>query len=81
MNKHLKRAGILAAFISFALCFLGGIWILTKTGLDHGNDALSTGIGLYFIGKAFFVGPALLIAAMGMHHHHDGNVGGTSLSR
>jgi len=53
----------LCALLAFALCFGAGLWILTKTGLDHGNDAVSTGIGLYFLGKAFFVGPMLAIAA------------------
>ena len=42
----------------------GGLWVLGRTGLDHGNEAVSTGISLYFIGKAFFVGPMLLIMAL-----------------
>ena len=41
----------------------GGLWILTSVGFDHDGDAVETGIGLYFIGKAFFVGPMLLVAA------------------
>ncbi|MDO9543449.1 MAG: hypothetical protein Q7J98_14170 [Kiritimatiellia bacterium] len=40
-----------------------GLWILTKTGLDRENDVISAGIGLYFIGKAFFVGPMLLLVS------------------
>ena len=59
----LKKMALWAAIISFVFCLAGGLWILSKTGFDHGNDAISVGIGLYFIGKAFFVGPMLLIAA------------------
>jgi hypothetical protein len=33
-------------------------WILLAAGFDVW-DPLGTGIGLYFIGKAFFVGPML----------------------
>jgi hypothetical protein len=51
------------AFISFSFCLAAGIWILAKVGFDFDSDALSTAIGLYFVGKAFFVGPALLVAA------------------
>lgn len=59
----MKKAYAICAVLAFGFCFGAGLWILTKTGLDHGNDAVSTGIGLYFLGKAFFVGPLLLIAA------------------
>ncbi len=52
----------ISAFLAFVFCFTAGLWILTKTGLAHGNDALTTGIGLYFLGKAFFVGPMLYLA-------------------
>lgn len=51
------------AAVAFVFCLGAGLWILTKTGFDRGNDAVAAGIGLYFIGKAFFVGPMLLIAA------------------
>jgi hypothetical protein len=55
--------GVISAVLAFMFCFGAGLWILTATGLDHENDVLATGIGLYFIGKAFFVGPALLLMA------------------
>ena len=58
-----KSFGFFTAIISFIFCLVAGIWILTETGFDHGNDATSTAIGLYFIGKAFFVGPMLYIAS------------------
>jgi hypothetical protein len=59
--KTLARIG---AVLSFLFCFTGGTWILVKTGLSSkSDDAIWTGIGLYFIGKAFFVGPMLLLAA------------------
>jgi hypothetical protein len=49
-----------AAALASAFCLIGGLWILLRS--NDKNDALSTGIGLYFIGKAFFVGPMLLVA-------------------
>jgi len=59
--KIIARIG---ACLSFAFCFSGGLWILVKTGFDTSKDsAVWIGIGLYFIGKAFFVGPMLLLAA------------------
>ena len=58
---RLERWLELAAATSFVLCLLGGAWLLFHA--DPGKDALSVAIGLYFVGKAFFVGPALLAAA------------------
>jgi hypothetical protein len=49
-----------SAVISSALCFAGGLWILIYGGFDR-DDPVGTGIGLYFLGKAFFVGPTLLL--------------------
>ncbi|HXO21859.1 MAG TPA: hypothetical protein VOA87_18245 [Thermoanaerobaculia bacterium] len=59
----MKRLARVGAVLSFFFCLSGGLWILTKAGLNHKDDALSTAIGLYFVGKAFFVGPMLLVAA------------------
>ncbi|MBI2437733.1 MAG: hypothetical protein HYV36_02835 [Lentisphaerae bacterium] len=64
MNEKTRKLIVVCALLAFVFCLAGGLWILSKTGLDHGNDALSTAIGLYFIGKAFFVGPLLLITAL-----------------
>ncbi|MBU0713755.1 MAG: hypothetical protein KJ964_00170 [Verrucomicrobia bacterium] len=64
MDDKTRKFWVACALLAFVFCFGGGLWILSKTGLDHGNDAVSTGIGLYFIGKAFFVGPLLMITAL-----------------
>ena len=56
---HMSQIGKWSAAISFALCLAGGSWILVLEGFDT-NDPMGTGIGLYFLGKAFFVGPMLL---------------------
>lgn len=56
MNQTLTR---FAAVLASLLCLAGGLWIL----LSAKNDAIGVGIGLYFIGKAFFVGPTLWLAA------------------
>ena len=49
------------------------MWVLTKTGLDRsGEDVIWTGIGLYFVGKAFFVGPMLWLAAEKCCSKQDG---------
>jgi len=64
MSDKMRRMSVVSAFLAFVFCLGGGLWILSKTGLDFGNDAVSVGIGLYFIGKAFFVGPMLLITAL-----------------
>ena len=64
MNKKtISLIFSIAALISFFFCFMAGIWIPSKVGLDRANDLLSTAIGLYFIGKAFFVGPTLYISS------------------
>ena len=62
MMGNMKLVGRIGAVSAFVLCLAGGLWILTATGFKHGDeDALYTGIGLYFVGKAFFVGPMLLL--------------------
>ena len=64
MNDKMRKMSVVCALLAFVFCLGGGLWILSKTGLNFGNDAVSVGIGLYFIGKAFFVGPLLLITAL-----------------
>ena len=61
----MKTFGILSGILAFALCMAGGIWILLNSGFDT-EDALTTGIGLYFIGKALFVGPMLVLTTLKM---------------
>jgi hypothetical protein len=58
--KTLARIG---AGLSFASCRLGGLWILGRADFGSTNDVVGTGIGFYFVGKALFVGPMLLLAA------------------
>jgi hypothetical protein len=63
MNTKLKILARLAAGIAFVFCLVAGLYILSKVGFKSNDDAVWTAIGLYFIGKAFFVGPMLLVAA------------------
>jgi len=58
--KTLARIG---AVLSFAFCLLGGLWILSRATFGSKDDILATAIGFYFVGKAFFVGPMLWLAA------------------
>jgi len=58
--KTLARIG---AVLSFAFCLLGGLWILSRVSFTSKDDILGTAIGFYFVGKAFFVGPMLWLAA------------------
>lgn len=64
MGKGLEKIGVVSAILSFFICLGGGIWILANVSFETGSDAVWSGIGLYFIGKAFFVGPMLLITAL-----------------
>ncbi|MEM2368646.1 MAG: hypothetical protein QXQ50_10485, partial [Candidatus Bathyarchaeia archaeon] len=54
---RLKVLGLVSGILAFLLCFGAGIWVLSSTGFTN------IGLGLYFIGKAFFVGPLLIICA------------------
>lgn len=63
MDRRFRSLGVVCGVVSFVVCLAAGLWILTAVGFDHGDDALSTGIGLYFIGKAFFVGPLLIVTS------------------
>ena len=53
----------IAAVLSFLFCFTGGMWLLTKASFSKSDDSLAIAMGFYFVGKAFFVGPMLLVAA------------------
>jgi hypothetical protein len=55
---------MISGALASAACLLAGIWLLTKVGFSRGNEALSTAIGLYFVGKGLFVGPMLWIASV-----------------
>jgi hypothetical protein len=58
--KTLARIG---AVLSSSFCLLGGLWILSRADFKSKDDLLGTAIGFYFVGKAFFVGPMLWLAA------------------
>jgi hypothetical protein len=62
-STNMKALARLAAIVSSLFCLVGGLWILSQVGFKTKDDAVWTGIGLYFVGKAFFVGPMLLVAA------------------
>ena len=53
----MKTLAHVGACVSFLFCLLGGLWILMHA--DYKDDFVGIGIGLYFVGKAFFVGPML----------------------
>jgi hypothetical protein len=55
-----SQLGTWSAVVSFLLCFAAGAWLLAF-GRFHTDDPIITGLGLYFLGKAFFVGPALYL--------------------
>ena len=63
MDEKMRKMCTCSAILAFVFCLSAGFWILSKTGFNHDGDAMATGIGLYFIGKAFFVGPMLFLAA------------------
>jgi len=57
----MKMLSRVAAVLAFLFCFAGGVWFLCHA---TGNDnVLSVGLGLYFVGKAFFVGPMLWLSS------------------
>jgi hypothetical protein len=63
MNTNLKIIGRLGAVLAFLFCLLGGVWILKAViGASDKDNAIWIGMGLYFVGKAFFVGPMLWLA-------------------
>ena len=64
MKSPLKTIARIAGTLAFLCCFGGGVCILVKTGFSlKGEDAIWSGVGLYFIGKSFFVGPMLWLMA------------------
>jgi len=59
----MKAFAQVGAVLAFAFCLLGGLWILTRANFSSKEDILGIAIGFYFVGKAFFVGPMLWLAA------------------
>ncbi len=60
MKISREKIGIIGGVMSFLFCTIAGLWILITSGLDP-DDALYSGIGLYFIGKGIFVGTTLIL--------------------
>lgn len=54
----------IAAIVAFVFCLAGGLLLINNSGfkLFEGDDPWGA-IGLYFIGKAVFVGAMLLLQA------------------
>lgn len=58
---------IVSAVVAFGFCLLGGLVILNEVNFQFSGDrATDAGIGLYFIGKAVFVGTLILVTAFGL---------------
>ncbi len=55
------KLGMIAGIAAFVLCLAGGLWLLTFEGAWDRQDPFGAGLGLYFVGKAFFVGPMLYL--------------------
>jgi hypothetical protein len=59
----MKTLGRVGAVLAFAFCLLAGLWILSRASFRSKDDILAEAIGFYFVGKAFFVGLVLWLAA------------------
>lgn len=64
MDVRVTRAiGRTGAVVAFTLCLAAGVHILRLVNFSDTKDGgIFTGLGLYFVGKAFFVGPMLWVA-------------------
>jgi len=56
MNNFYK----IMAGLAFIFCFFAGLYLVANSKDDN---VLTTSIGLYFIGKSFFVGPMLWLTS------------------
>jgi len=56
--------GAIMALLASTLCIVAGVFLLGNLE-NPSENILATAIGLYFIGKAFFVGPMLLFQVWG----------------
>ncbi len=61
MNKKTRRFGIISGILAFLLCLAGGLMLIF---LGYDESLVWVGIGLYFIGQAFFAGPMLIIVSL-----------------
>jgi len=62
-EKKIARLGAVSGMMAFLFCMAAGVWILVNTQFDP-DEPLAIGIGLYFVGKALFAGPMLIITSM-----------------
>lgn len=72
MRTNLKTLTQCSAVVAFLCCLTAGLWILHNVGIQSRSDAVWTALGLYLVGKAFFVGPVLLVAAEQLGDRHGG---------
>lgn len=64
MLQNPEKLGTIAAAIAFLLCLVGGLVVICSAcGLLDDDQFIWVGMGMYFMGKAFFVGPMLLLAS------------------
>ena len=64
----MKKFGIISAVLAFVFCLAAGVWILASVGVKFGSDdGIWTAFGFYFIGKALFVGPLLILTTSQLH--------------
>jgi len=59
--RESRWIGWASACLSSALCWAGGVWLLTL-GIGDDEGGFFIALGLYFVGKGFFVGPMLGLA-------------------
>ena len=62
--NNLRNFGLITGILSSVICLIAGIWLVSETGFRDHDDILYLCIGIYFIGKAFFVGPMLIISSL-----------------
>ena len=62
MEKRAREMAIVSSVVAFVLCLVGGTWLFIVSLGD--SDVFYTALGLYFMGKAFFVGPMLYLTAL-----------------
>ena len=61
--KMKRLMAMVSAVVAFLLCLVGGAWMFVSGGIGD-DDLLGYTLGLYFMGKAFFVGPMLYLTAL-----------------
>ncbi len=63
LPAELRRFGVVSGVLASLACLAAGLWLLTSAGFNH-EDPLPTALGFYFIGKALFVGPLLIVTSL-----------------